>query len=150
MGCTLILLPKIIVHVKMKTHGFVHLNWFCTWLMDCFNPSFTSGFYDFTLITSSLLRKSSYEYDIFSTLPNLHCGFYIFFCFATSFILVLSLILFLFAYELKLVYLIILSISIIFNVLNILSWFWLLWSIYILNLFITTLDIFVSYYTFGV
>jgi hypothetical protein len=83
--------------------------------MDYLNLSFTIGFYDFTLVTSFLLRGSSYEFDIFSTPLDLHCGVYIFFCFATSFIFVLSLILTLFAYELELIYLTILSVSINFN-----------------------------------
>jgi len=119
--------------------------------MDCFNPSFMIGFYDLTLVTSSLLRRFLNKFDIFSTPLDLRCGFYIFFCFATSFIFVLSLVLTLFTYELELVYLAILLVSIIFYVLiSLLSWFWLLWSNCLWKLFITIIDIFVSYYTFGV
>jgi hypothetical protein len=85
--------------------------------MDCLNPSSTIRFYDFTFVASSLLRGFSNEFDIFSTLPNLCCGFYILFCSATSFIFVFYLILTLFTYELELVYLAILLVNIIFDVL---------------------------------
>ncbi len=68
-------------------------------LMNYLDLSFVIGSCGLVFVASFILRRSSDEFDIFPTPPNVCYRFYIFPCFATSFRFILSLVLILFACE---------------------------------------------------
>jgi len=145
--CTLIFVLQ--VSSLCSWEPMVSLSWtrFWAWFMDYINSSFMTRFCDLTTATSSLLKRSSNEFGIFSTPLDVCCGFCILSYSVTAFRFILSSVLTLFACESELTSPVILSISILSILL--LSYFWLLWSICFCKLLLTTLNIFVSYYMFG-
>lgn len=117
---------------------------FYKWLMECLDPSFTDGFCNLTLITSFD------EFGIFQHLQVFNVGFAFYptlqFHLNSSFFLIWTMV----TCELKPTSLVILSISTVHNVsIPFLFLFWLLWSICFYKLLVTTIDISISYHTFG-